>query len=469
MGREARERLKTVLIFILIFSGILQVGILWSYQSQGTPTDFLSALFRRTPRISDEDVRQALFVPDRLILSGGEMSHWIMPKNSIEYNTLWDEAVQGLTMILSGKASLFRTDEEWGSITERLGYMIDFGYDISPGLLSWFLGTRIAVQEFPDVRKVMVKRDIVDESLATYYIKSDNGLVYASGPIRNEKALKLGSIINKLLGEDNPELRNYYTFGGSNIAEPMGAEPDVLYISGAPRYWAYYEYNITPPAKAENEDELAEILLGTDKDRYNRTTGSDNTIQFSFVNSFYEYHSNGYLSFNYLGTAESPGVGGVGNALLNTYKFVAGIKGLLGSTADIAITSINESKINQGVYEIGFDYRVGGMPVMVNIDLKSGTAGKLSHAISIIADGKRVLKCDALLKDFVQGQKSGYNDRFIDLLGQSGMGYKDMNIKDMCSGYCIDSPDIEVLRPALFINSKDGENIKLDMTPEKGD
>lgn len=469
MGREAKERLKTVLIFILIFSGILQVGILWSYQSQGTPTDFLSALLRRTPRISDEDVRQALFVPDRLVLSSGEMSHWIMPKGSIEYNGLWDEAMQGLTMILSGKASLFKTDEEWGSITEKLGYMIDFGYDISPGLLSWFLGTRTSAQEIPVIRKVMVKRDIVDESLATYYFKSDNGLVYASGSIRNENALKLGAIIDILLGEENPGLRNYYTFGESNIDESMGAEPDVLYISRAPRYWDYYEYGITPPAKAENEDELAEILLGSDKDRYNRTTGNDNTIQFSFVNSFYEYHSNGYLSFNYLGTAESPGKGGIGNALLNAYKFVAGIKELLGSNVDIAIASINESETSQGVYEIGFDYRVGGMPVMVDIDLKGGTAGKLSHAISIKADAKRVLKCDALLKDFVRGQKNGYNDRFIDLLGQSGMGYKDMNIQDMRSGYCIDSADIEVLRPALLIDLKNGESIKLDMAPEKGD
>ncbi|MGI6668274.1 MAG: hypothetical protein ACOX4M_02185 [Acetivibrionales bacterium] len=468
MRREAKERLKTILIFLLIFSGVIQVGILWSYQKQGTPTDFLSALFRKTPRISDEDVREALFVPDRLVLSGGEMSHWIMPRGSVEYNRLWDEAMQGLAMIVSGKASLARTNEEWGDITEKMGYMIDFGYDVRPELLSWFLGTKVSSQDFPVARKIMVRRDIIDESLATYYIRSNNGLVYVSGPIRNENAFRIRGTIEKLLGEENTGYRNYYTLGGSNIAEPMGAEPDVLYISGAPKYWPYYEYTVRPPAKASDEDELAEILLGTDKDRYSRSTGIDK-IQFSFVNSFYEYHSNGYLSFNYLGTVDSSGEGGMVNALLNAYKFVAGIKGLLGPDVDIAIASINESKTRQGVYEIGFDYRIGGMPVMVDIDLKGGAAGKLSHAISIQADRKRVLKCDALLKDFVQGQKSGYNDRFIDLLGQSGMGYKDMNVQDMYCGYYIDSPDAEVLEPALLVYLKDGSSITLDMMPEEGD
>jgi hypothetical protein len=369
MRREAKERLKTILIFLLIFSGVIQVGILWSYQKQGTPTDFLSALFRKTPRISDEDVREALFVPDRLVLSGGEMSHWIMPRGSVEYNRLWDEAMQGLAMIVSGKASLARTNEEWGDITEKMGYMIDFGYDVRPELLSWFLGTKVSSQDFPVARKIMVRRDIIDESLATYYIRSNNGLVYVSGPIRNENAFRIRGTIEKLLGEENTGYRNYYTLGGSNIAEPMGAEPDVLYISGAPKYWPYYKYTVRPPAKASDEDELAEILLGTDKDRYSKSTGNDK-IQFSFVNSFYEYHSNGYLSFNYLGTVDSSGEAGMVNALLHAYKFVAGIKGLLGPDVDIAIASINESKTRQGVYEIGFDYRIGGMPVMVDIDMK---------------------------------------------------------------------------------------------------
>ncbi|MGE5613623.1 MAG: hypothetical protein ACM3XR_04395 [Bacillota bacterium] len=468
MGRKAKERLKTILIFVLIFSGIMQVGILWSYQKQGAPTDFLPALFRKPPRISDEDVRHALFLPDRLVLSSGEMAHWIMPRGSMEYNRLWDETIQGLTVIISGKTSLSRTNEEWGEIIEKMGYMIDFGYDIKPELLSWFLGTKISAQEFPAARKIMVKRDIIDESLATYYIKSSSGPVYVSGPVRIENTFKIGSVIDQLLGEENPEYRNYYTLGGSNIAEPMGAEPDVLYISGAPKYWPYYEYMISPPEKAADEDELAEILLGADKDRYRRSIGS-NTIQFSFVNSFYEYHSNGYLSFNYLGSVDSSGEGGMVNALLNAYNFVAGIRGLLGTNVDIALASINESKTRQGVYEIAFDYRIEGMPVMVDIDLRDGIAGKLSHAISIQADRKRVLKCAALLKDFVQAGQRGYNDRLIDLLGQSGMGYKDINVQEIYNGYCIDSPDAEVLGPALLVYLKDGRVVTLDMAPEKGD
>ncbi len=81
MSRELRERLKTVLIFVLIITGLLQVGILWSYQNQGTPFSFLSALFSKDIQVSNETIREKLFVPDKLVVSNGENDYWIIPEN----------------------------------------------------------------------------------------------------------------------------------------------------------------------------------------------------------------------------------------------------------------------------------------------------------------------------------------------------------------------------------------------------
>ena len=86
MSRVLKERIKNLIIFILIVAGIFQVGILLGYQSQWTPTDFIFGLFKPLP-INDTDARAKLFTPNRLILSDGEKFCVIGKDNEI-YNNL---------------------------------------------------------------------------------------------------------------------------------------------------------------------------------------------------------------------------------------------------------------------------------------------------------------------------------------------------------------------------------------------
>lgn len=464
MSRLLKERLKTVCIILLSILGILQVGILWSYQNQGTPTSFLLRLFNDTSQISAAEARERLFIPDRLILTSGGMSHWILDKESSYYDELWDEVKQGLALIVSGSAGLKASGEEWGDVAEKRGFIVDFGYEISPELLQWYVsGTNSGKQDFPALRKVMVKPDIADESSCIFYICSTENKVYVSGTISHDGKTGLDEIIEHIKNNKDQKYRNYSTLRFNKIDKTMGAEPDVLFAFTSPAYWPYVEYECNPPAKAETRDELLNAVLGTEKDRYNMNKYSDNA-EFTYGDNIYRYYNNGYLTYSYLGSIDTSGSIAT-DSLLNAYKFVARISNLLGPASDITLASVE--RLQSGVYCYGFDYRLEGMPVQVDMYNKKGD--KMRHAFVIQADSRRVLKSDCLLKDFAENGKGGYNDRLMDVLQETGLYYGDLKIKDLHCGYLLDSSSNLILKPMLLMDMKDGPPLFKEMLPEKGD
>jgi hypothetical protein len=460
-----KERLKTISIIFLIIMGITQVGILWSYQSQGTPTGFFTGLFglKTGQVISDKVVRERLFEPDRLILSDGSSSYWIVGDNRREYSALWNEAKNGLNKIVSGDAKLTKLEDSWGSVAEKRGALIDFGYVMNSELLAWLLGAVNPSQDIPDIRKVMINRDITNEYTSIFYIYSSDGTVYSSQPIRYDEAMNLFEVI------DNVSLvsRKYSSLAAGKIAKEND-EPDVLYAVA--QYWRYNELSLLPAisgGSGGNGDELASVIIGAEKDRYNKRIISGNTIQFSYGDNIYRYYEDGYMTYRYLRDTYPSGKGQIGKALLNAYKFIAEINDRIENTGDIALTSVKS--VSEGVYEFGFDYKAYGMPVRVNIDSKDVNSEKLDHAIIVQADSSRVLKCDWLLRTFAKGGQSNYNDRFIDLLESAGKFFPDLSIQDVYTCYVIDSSGKELLKPVLLIKIKGEGDLVIEMIAEKGD
>jgi len=462
-----RERLKTILILVLIFTGALQVGILWGYQSQGTPTGFLLGFFRKGTQISDKVTRETLFVPDRLILSNGRQDNRILKNNSKYFEELWNQARQGLHSIAAGELKLEASGEKWGDLIEKRGYIVDFGYSINPGLLKWFLGTDNKSGELPDIKKVMVRPDILNENMLTYYIYSSNGTVFVSESATSNSDILFSDVINYVFGKGNEEFNSYNTLRGARIDEAMGAEPDVLCVTDSPGYRKYREYNGKPPAKGADKVELADILLGSEKERYNTSTIDKDAVQFNYGDNVYKYYSNGYLTYNYLGSPDSSGSGNFGAALHNTYKFIDRVIKLQNESADIVLASAEE--IRQGVFSFSFDYRLDGMAVFVDMERNDGSGGRLTNAINITADSKRVLKCEWLLRDFERGNEGYYNESFLDLAKNTGYSYTDMHIQDMRPGYYIGSTDYSLLTPALIIRMKDKSVLPIEMTRRERD
>ncbi len=463
MSREIKERLKTVCIYILIIAGLLQIGILWSYQNQGTPISFLARLFSKDIHISDETVSEKLFAPDKLILSDGEITYWIFDMTSEFYGVFWDEVSYGLEQIASGNVKLTATNEKWKDIIDRRGLLVDFGYLMEPDLLGWFLGTGNPVQEMPGFTKLMMKRDIIDNDTGVFYFYGRDGAIFRSNPVRYERAADLTAISRKLIEEEYQKYRRYFTLSGSKINK-SGDESDALYVASSPRYWPYTEYAVNPPEKAEDEAILAESILGNEAGRYNKYVYNENMIQYTYGSNIYRYYSDGYLTYRYLGSNEPSSRIRAGDALMSAYKYIARVRELLSQETDIVLASVKRSG---GVYEFGFDYRINGMHVKTGYDMKDVNGKKLNYAIKIIADGKRVLECDWLLSDFRQLEKRMYNDRLLEVIGRRNIRFDDITIKEIDTGYYLNGKE-ETLKPALIIYTGE-DTVKIDLIAEEGD
>ncbi|NLK87316.1 MAG: hypothetical protein GX279_07490 [Clostridiaceae bacterium] len=468
MSREITERIKTIFIYILFVSGLLQVGILWSYQNQGTPISFLERLFSNDIQISNEAVRETLFMPDRIVVSDGEYSnsHWVITEGNEYYNSFWNEAAAGLVKIADGKVKLAASAESWDNIVERRGFLVDFKYTVEPGLLGWFLGIGDPVNDMPEFRKLMIKRDIINDDIGTFYLYGSDGIVYASDPIRYEKAVNLNSAVNKLYENVDQLNRRYYSFAGSNIQKKQD-EPDVLYAAVSPRYWPYPVISAVPPDMMVINDSFEAIILGSDAGRYNKYIYNENITQFTYGSNIYRYYSDGYLTYRYLGSAEQNSKSRAHEALMNVYQFVVRKMELYDTQADITLTSVEKKAA--GIYKFGFDYRIDGMPVRIDYDMKDGNGDKLQHAISIMADSKRVLECDWLFRNFRQVGYGKYNDRLLELMGKYEILFSGINIQQIDTGFYIDNKQKVVLEPALIIDTKEDDTVLLNLLPEEGE
>ena len=80
-------------------------------------------------------------------------------------------------------------------------------------------------------------------------------------------------------------------------------------------------------AEADDEETLARAILGEEEGRYNKYTYNGDMIRYTYGSNIYRYYSDGYLTYRYLGSADTGGAK-ASEALMNTYKFIAGQTGL---------------------------------------------------------------------------------------------------------------------------------------------
>ena len=481
MSRALYERIKNLIILILVVAGILQVGILVGYQSQWTPTNFIWGLFNPPLQMSDEEVRDRLFTPSRLILSNGEKLCAVDKTDEI-YGNIWKEAQNDLRSAEKGTGGLKLSGKMWDNLIVKKGIVIDIGYPMKPELLKWFLGADKMNIDTPDILKIMINPDIVDTGTGVIYICDSSKRVYESGTVVFGTGPDLEQVYASVFG--NEKYRLYNTLRSANIDTAIGAAGDILFVNSGQKYWPYYEYNCKIPVKVKKSDEFARILLGNEKDRYKvinskaddmtryanssvSSSKANDMIQYEYDNNIYRYYSDGYLTYQYLDTAYSSEKEGMTGALLNAYNFIYRINQLSDSTAEIILTNIAEMR--QGVYNISFDYYLNGLPARLGPDIRAGNGNKPEHAINIQADSKRILKCDWLLRDFNQTGKNNYNDRLLDVMSLAGNEFdaRKMEIDDVLTGYYIESENDEKLMPKLLIELKDKTTIQIEMP--KGD
>lgn len=471
MNQVNKERIKSIALTALLIISLIQVGILWSYQSHRLPISFLSGIFGgRQIQVSDEITREELFVPYRLVISNGETSHWTLDRKDQLYKPLWDEVKTYLNDMVNGNILPVEDNQEgWGGITSKRGFVFEFKTGILPDLLKWFLGNPSSTANIPAVYKVMVVPESSDETRNTVYIYDMDGKVskyLTKGFTRKKSFEDIMSVFEK---EGGDTYREYITMHDSNFESTLSVEPDVLYVATRPVLWPYSIISCSIPGSLKNTDGLAGAILGSEKERYEQNIFKDGTTQFSNTANIYKISPNGTLEYEYLSDDGASGRENIGAALLNAYNLIKKASSLTGSKADIYLSGIE--LLQTGNYRFTFDYMINGRPIYINIS--SGVSGEkpVRNAFTIEANSKRILKSFIVIRDFAAAGEKEYNDRFFDIMENSKFGHNQLQLKDLEVGYAVGSLDGgNTLEPSMILQSKGSPELITEKMPgQKGD
>ena len=464
-----KERIKSIVLIALFVISLIQVGILWSKQSHRFPISFLAGIFSRPQvPVSDEMTRDELFIPYRLIISKGELSHWIIDRKDPVYQPFWDEVKTYLTDIARGNLTPTAAgSDRWGDITSKKGFVFEFKTGIGPDLLKWFLGVSNSSAEHPVVHKIMIIPDSSDDSINSMYIYDTSGKVYKYLPAKYKRAKGFTEILAIFEDGNQAAYREYITMHDTNSESKLNVVPDALYaVSG--RGWPYSTISCSVPGSLGNKDQVAVALLGEyQKERYEQREYDDGTIQFSIKENLYKIHPGGILEYKNFSEADSGTGENIGAALRNAYSFIKKAVSLTGSTADIYLSGLVPQN---GIYKFSFDYMINGYPVYIDL-ASAGSGGKeATNAVTIEANSKRVLYCLYIIRDFAVGNKNSYNDRFMDIMAEGDIFHDQVQIKDMGVGYVISSIEDKQLVPYMVLENKGEPALIIKKLPEqKGD
>ncbi len=468
MNHVNKERVKSIIIIVLFVLSLLQVGILWVYQSHRLPISFLAGIFGGSQiQVSDKMTRDELFVPYRLVVSNGDSSHWTLDRSNPIFKTLWNETKTYLNSIAEGGlTNSGDSSGAWGDITSRAGFVFEFKEGLSPELVKWFTGNPNSQVELPVVYKIMVIPDNNEGSSTLYiYNMKEQVFEYKSAEYNREKSFK--DILAVFEQEDQKTYRELITMHDSNLEKKLDVEPDLLYVV-KPDSWPYNTINAAPPADLNNMDKLAETMLGSEKERYSQTSYDDGTIQFSNTDNIYKIYSHGALEYKYLSVPNPQDQENVGTALLNAYGFVKKAVSLTDSKADIYLSGAE--KTASGAYRFKFDYLINGEPVYIQMPGTGNGENTVANAITVEANSKRVINGYVVLRDFSISGKSNYNDRFLEIMKTSPLTFSQVQIKDIGVGYVIGSENDRSLKPVMVIENKGVPGIQAFAMPEqKGD
>ncbi|MCR4436310.1 MAG: hypothetical protein QHH06_04420 [Clostridiales bacterium] len=487
--RLGKEALKSYVLILLLITSVLQVGILWMRQNYGLPFNFLSEVFSSQKTDFTADGSE-YFKPSKIVVSGGDESHWIMNQGSNRYALLWKEIESNYIKSifqnnLQPASSVPYSEEEWGKQVIKNAVVADFKTNIPTPLLSWFY--KISAPPFDEpagIHKLAVlPREDVNNGI-TLYITDDSKIYKYIFPVQ------LGWITRdgyKKIFEDirqDESLRKYMVIAESDYRN-KGKSPiaqDILMFAGASL--SSYEgirsvYCEAPeaftvkdrknPSELEN---LSSLITAGEKEVYDWAEDVYGATVFKNLNNLYKVYGDGLLEYKYIGTPDDSEKSSVGSAFEKAVEFIGKRKNLF-SGANLYFSGIQT--VEKGVYEITFDYWVDSVPVFVDYKSNDRDGVQLSHAVTIRANSKRVTSAWWIIKRFEQGKEDKYNINFADFLDNTFTDYsklkndKDFFISDISISYSI-QPYLEKqsMEPVWVVSAKGQKNYVYPMQKREG-
>ncbi|MFZ5989346.1 MAG: hypothetical protein ACOYWZ_19805 [Bacillota bacterium] len=475
-----RERLKLYILLILVITSFIQVGILWNYQNQGEPTNFLLGIFYGKNKEISVDIGNH-FEPYRIVISEGfENPHWIVSEKQKYYDELWEDAKSYLSNILTGKNVIMEqeyTEEFWGEVVLKKSFIFEFKTKISNNLLSAFLklGSPSNLKLGGIYKMAILPSENINNNVSLYIYDGTRVAKYVV-PFNFEGLTRdnYDGIISEFYSK---EIEGYSVIKEHrlNINKlSYNLRPDVLIVLEGNKYRSFnniildtpdYIDRINPNRRTDLE-KIAEDILGREKEDYIRAVDMYNVIVFQNLSNMYKIYRDGLLEYKYLSVIGKTDKGNESEAFEKALKFIKERDSLI-SGIDVYLTGI----IDQGdYYTFTFDYRFDGMPItfdkytVMDKDKKS-----LNNAITIDANSKRVLSCYWILKEIEKGSEElQLNVNFEALLNDAFSKYIELNnsfsIKDLYISYKVKSNlSSQNLKPVWVIEALDDKRYIVPM------
>lgn len=416
--RIYKERLKFYILILLVITSAVQLGILWRYQNQGLPFNFMYLVSNKQPTADNTQTFHDFFTPYKVIISEGfDSPKWILNKNDSSYQVLWNDAKYYIGNAFKMKSDKIDAElEDWYNLIDKKAFVFEFKTNIKTQLLKDFIDISETSPDSPTgIYKMIISpwEDTTSFNSNIIYINDGINIYKYNMPFYSDGQLydnsKYDEIIN---GYSLKEDIINYSFLKPALGDGIrGFNDDIMVVISGNKNINYKSVASTLfPGFGRNEPDanrLANValkILGSEKDNYDRSIDdADKTIELKTLDNIYKVHADGFMEYRYLPVQSSVDKGDIKLAFKNAFEFVQKLE--LGSE-NISLF-LSEYKEDNYAYEFRLDYMVSDesndVPIYFNYDYKNanGINTKLHNAIIIKANSKNVLSCTAIIKSFM--------------------------------------------------------------------
>lgn len=479
-----REKLKTISFFLLIILSVVQLGILWGFDVHKLPFNFLQAFKDTPPSTSESVLKEELYKPNKLVISAGENeSHWIITKGSDfsdDYLKVWNDTKSYIRKIASNAEiqSSGYIDQKWEDIILKRSIYVEFGTYLSGDLITYFDENKAKSSDFNGLKKIVF--DPWDDRLnfktmVVYTLDKANKVQKYSINISKDNLTRdyYDEFITRLSkAEASEKLRSYSILNEArfNVKLPYTIRPDMFVVSYGSKYESLNTINATP-SKAINIDKdttLSEIednisyMLGTEKDSYNISVDTSETIIMQNKNNIFRIYNKGILEYNRINVSMAE-KGTEAASIKRAFEFINAIGLRPDKNVELYLSEVKEERDR---YKFTFDYKVDGLPLYVEMGSYGKSKYRVNNAIVIEANSSEVISCWGILRDFEisKEKKLAYNVNFIDLMDKIFKEFPNMKnekglaVENTLCGYVIsDNTAAQKLEPHWFVKTASSE------------
>ncbi len=418
-----KEHLKTILLFLLVITSLVQIGIHWYQQVQGFPFHFVGKILNINdddfPSMEVDSVRDRYFVPESILISVGPTSPlWKLEQKDPYYISIWNDIRNNyIPIMLKEKPTKTIPKEQWPDIISGRCIRIDFADDFPRDIIFWLEDKKPKdLKSFNSIKSIaIVPQTDVNETVNTLFVYDENQVYQYQIDIKEDFLRKAfySKLADELSVKNKPLL--YSLTANTTI---FNSQEEILVALDRGTSKTYSALTVEIPSSIqlnrsnmESERIQDSILLNQKKSlmgKYNEPKGE---ILFTDTQNLYTLNADGVLEYRYLPMVDKE-AGAASGAFSQALSFIELRRKLLGD-AELALTMIEKQDY---YYEMHFDYRIDGAAVYYS---GPDAESRISAPLIIKANGDRVLECRWVIRSFHKAEESHrYSLYFINLVEQ---------------------------------------------------